>query len=68
VDELFNCLAKKEAEPQLVTIPTANNDSCHKDLDLLEQYESSNTLLYRKYIIRAEKVASSYSEDKPNIF
>jgi hypothetical protein len=67
-DKVFFCLAKKEAEPELVTIPGANNDNCHKDVDLLEQYESSDTLLYRKYIIRAEELASSYSADKANFF
>jgi hypothetical protein len=68
VDKLFYCLAKKEAEPELITIPATGSYSCSKDVDLLEQYESSNTLLYRKYIIRAEKVAGPYSEDKANIF
>jgi hypothetical protein len=34
----------------------------------MEHYESKNTLLYRKYIIRAEKLAGSYLEYKPNIF
>jgi hypothetical protein len=37
-------------------------------VDLSEQYERSNTLLYRKYIIRAEKLAGTYSNDKPIIF
>lgn len=37
-------------------------------MNLMEHYESKNTLLYRKYIIRAEKLAGSYLEDKPNIF
>src|ERR1051326_8332305 len=56
-DELFDCLIRKEAEPDLVTISSANDDydnNCSKKVDLSEQYESSNTLLYRKYIIRAE--------------
>jgi hypothetical protein len=34
----------------------------------LGQYESSNTILYRKYIIRAEKLAGAYCNDGPNIF
>jgi hypothetical protein len=67
-DELFICLAKKKAELELVTMPAANNDSCQKDVDLLEQYESSNTLLYRRYIIRAEKLAGAYCKGKPIIF
>jgi hypothetical protein len=67
-DELFICLAKREAEPDHVTIPFPDNDICQKNVDLLEQYESSNTLLYKKYIIRAEKLASTYCKDKPNIF
>jgi hypothetical protein len=67
-DELFYCLTKKQAEPEFATIPAANNDNCHKDVDLLEQYESKNTLLYRKYIIRAEKLAGAYSKDRPIIF
>jgi hypothetical protein len=67
-NELFECLIRKEAEPDLVTIYSANDDNCPKSVDLSEQYESSNTLLYRKYIIRAEKLANTYSKDKPIIF
>jgi hypothetical protein len=72
-DELFDCLIRKEAEPDLVTICSANdeddnNNNCSKKVDLSEKYESSNTLLYRKYIIRAEKIAGAYSKDKPIIF
>ena len=69
IDELFYCLARIEAEPKLVTVPCTNgeNPSC-KTIDLLGEYESSTTLLYRKYIIRAEKLAGSYLGDKPNIF
>lgn len=67
-DELFYCLARKQAEPEFVTVLSVQNDNCPKYEDMLEQYESSNTLLYRKYIIRAEKLAGSYLEDKSNIF
>jgi hypothetical protein len=67
-DELFYFLTKKEAEPELVAIPSASNDIYSKYTDLLERYESHDTLLYRKYIIRAEKLASVYSKDKPIIF
>jgi hypothetical protein len=67
-DELFDRLIRKEAEPELVTICSTNDDNCSKSVDLTEQYESSNTLLYRKYIIRAEKLANTYSKDKPIIF
>jgi len=67
-NQLFICLSKKEAEPMRVTMPFTDNNSSNKDKDLMEQYESSNTLLYKKYIIRAEKLAGSYCEDKPNIF
>ena len=69
LDELFYCLARIEAEPELVTLPCTNdeNPSC-RTIDLLEEYESSTTLLYRKYIIRAEKLAGAYHNDRPNIF
>lgn len=69
IDELFYCLARIEAEPELVTVPCTNdeNPSC-RTIDLLEEYESSTTLLYRKYILRAEKLAGSYLRDKTNIF
>jgi hypothetical protein len=69
VDELFYCLIKNEAEPELVTIPCANNEGSYcKSIDLLEQYESNKTLLYRKYIIRAEQSAGTYHNDRPIIF
>jgi len=69
IDELFYCLARKEAEPELVTIPSTNdeNSSC-KTIDLLEEYENNTTLLYKKYIICAEKLAGSYLRDNPSIF
>jgi hypothetical protein len=67
-DELFHHLARKEAKPELVSIPYASKDNCTKNVDLLESYESHDTLLYRKYIIRAEKLAGVYSKDKPIIF
>jgi hypothetical protein len=72
-DKLFDCLIRKEAEPELVTISSANDEDNNynnysKKVDLSEQYERSNTLLYRKYIIRAEKLAGTYSNDKPIIF
>jgi hypothetical protein len=68
-DELYYCLATKEPEPQLVTISCANDEnSCGKSIDLMEHYESKNTLLYRKYIIRAEKLVGAYCEGKPTIF
>jgi hypothetical protein len=69
IDELFYCLAIKKAEPELVTVPCINDEnSCGKSIDLLEQYESSATPLYSKYIIRAEKLAGAYCNDRPNIF
>jgi hypothetical protein len=67
-DELFYCLAKKEPEPELVCVPSGSNDNYSNNIDLLEHYESKNTILYRKYIIRAEKLAGSYLKDKANIF
>ena len=69
IDELFYCLARIQAEPELVTLPCTNheNPSC-RTMDLLEEYESSTTLLYRKYIISAEKLAGTYRNDRPNIF
>jgi hypothetical protein len=47
-DKLFDCLIRKEAEPDLVTISSANdeddnNNNYSKKVDLSEQYESSNT-------------------------
>jgi hypothetical protein len=66
VDQLFYTLAKKEAVPEIVIVPSNSNGT--DSIDLLEQYESPKTLLYRKYVIRAERVAGSYSEDKANIF
>jgi hypothetical protein len=69
VDDLLYCLVKKEAEPKLVTIPCANNESSYcKSIDLSEQYESNNTLLYRKYIICAKRSASTYCNERPIIF
>jgi hypothetical protein len=68
-DELFYCMAITKAEPELVNIPSINDEnSCGKSTDLLEEYESSTTLLYRKYIIHAEKLAGEYCNDKLNIF
>jgi hypothetical protein len=59
----------KKAEPEIVTIPSTNDEnSCGKTMDLLEEYESSTTLLYRKYIIRAEKLTGAYCNGRPNIF
>jgi len=69
IDQLFYCLARIEAEPELVTVPCTNGENpSRKTIDLLGEYESSTTLLYRKYIIRAEKLAGSYLRDKTNIF
>jgi hypothetical protein len=68
-DHLFYTLAKKEAVAEIVTVPCTNdeNSSC-KIMDRLEEYESSATLLFRKYIIRAEKLAGSYIGYQPNVF
>jgi hypothetical protein len=58
-----------KAEPELVTVPCTNDEnSSYKSIDLLEEYESSTTLLYRKYIIRAEKLAGAYCNNRPTIF
>jgi hypothetical protein len=43
VDQLFYALAKKEAVPEIVTVPCNSNGT--DSIDLLEQYESSKTLL-----------------------
>lgn len=68
-DELFYCLVKKEAEPELISIRCANNEGQHsKSIDLSELYESSKTLLYGKCIILAEQLASTYDNNKPIIF
>jgi hypothetical protein len=69
VDELFYCLVKKESEPELVTTLYVNNENLYcKSVDLLEHYESNKTILYRKYIIRAEQSAGTYCNGGPIIF
>jgi len=65
-DELFHCLAKKEAVPEIVTVLCNSNGT--DSVDLLEQYEGPKTLLYKKYIIRAEKFVGAYCNDKANNF